>query len=159
MATEIQIDDEVKHALEQRAVEERLVFGTPNQVLRIVLGLDQPRNPDTAPASTTTNPPMTTSVTSVGPEGAGRTHLRIGPRLLREHHELQGRKGYYSKTGIPYQKPDQFPAVFFDPDGYLVVKDETSMRINPYINVGRQVSVPGGIRSVPGYVNCRHSHE
>ena len=159
MAIGIQIDDEVKHALEQRAIEERLVFGTPNQVLRIVLGLDQPRNPDTAQGSASPNPPMPDTVASVSAEGTGRAHLRIGPRLLREHDELKGRKGYYSKTGVPYQKPDQFPAVFFDPDGYLVVKDETFMRNNPAINVGKQVSVPGGIRSVPSYVSCGHSHE
>ena len=159
MATEIQIDDEVKHTLEQRAIEEKLVFGTPNQVLRIVLGLDQTQKPDGVQASTMPSSPMPDSVASFSPEDTGRTHLRIGPRLLREHDELKGRKGYYSKTGVPYQKPSQFPAVFFDPDGHLVLKDETFMRNNPYINVGKQVSVPGGIRSVPGYVNCGHSHE
>ena len=87
-----------------------------------------------------------------------RTHFRIGARLLREH-DLSARKGYFSKDGVPYQKPEQFPAVLFDPKGYLIVNDDDSMRRNPYINVGKQVSVPRGIYSVPGYVACGHEHD
>ena len=91
-------------------------------------------------------------------EPSGRSHQRIGPRLLREH-ELPARKGYFSKTGVPYSRPDEFPAVLFDPDGYLTVNDESSMRNNPYINVGIRISIPSGISAVPGYVACGHTHE
>ena len=40
MAPVIRVDDEVQRELEERAYEMRLVFGTPNQVLRSILGLD-----------------------------------------------------------------------------------------------------------------------
>ena len=52
-----------------------------------------------------------------------------------------GRRRFH-KTGIPFQKPDRFPAAFFDNQGYVIVDDEASMRSNPYINVGKQVSIP-----------------
>ena len=93
--------------------------------------------------------------------GAGtsvRTHQRIGQKLLREH-GLPAQKGYFSKTGIPYQRPSEFPIVLFDPDGYLMVNDLSSLANNPYINVGKQVSIPNGIGSIPGYVTCGHVHE
>ena len=86
-----------------------------------------------------------------------RTHQRIGSRLLREH-GLACRKGYFSKDGVPYQKPVEFPVALFDPNGYLILRNETAMRASPYINVGKQVSVPGGISSVPGYHTCGHKH-
>ena len=56
------------------------------------------------------------------------------------------------------RNPYSFPAVFFDPDGYFVVDNETSMHSNPYINVGKQISIPRGIYSIPGYVRCPHKH-
>ena len=44
MAPVIRVDDEVQRELEERAYEMRLVFGTPNQVLRSILGLDGHEN-------------------------------------------------------------------------------------------------------------------
>ena len=32
------------------------------------------------------------------------------------------------------------------------------MLSNPYINVGKQVSIPRGIDSIPGYTKCPHDH-
>ena len=91
------------------------------------------------------------------PQVQPRAHQRIGPRLLREH-GLDCERGYFHKDGIAYQNPYGFPAVFFDPNGYLIVRDEASMRNNPYINVGKQVSIPRGVHSVPRYVECQHTH-
>ena len=105
-------------------------------------------------ARSRTTPPQA-SIQS--PHMPSRTHQRIGPRLLREH-GLQCAKGYFSKTGIPFQKPDRFPAAFFDNQGYIIVDDEASMRSNPYINVGKQVSIPKGVHSIPSYVKCEHNH-
>ncbi len=86
-----------------------------------------------------------------------RTRQRIGSTLLREH-GLACRKGYYSKDGVPYQRPVEFPVALFDPGGYLIFPNETAMRSNPDINVGKQVSVPRGISKVPGYHACGHTH-
>lgn len=93
-------------------------------------------------------------------------HQRIGPKLLREHQTLPVTdhrllscvKGYFSAIGIPYQRPESFPAALFDPDGYFIIADEPSMRSNPYINVGKQINIPGGVHLIPGYRRCGHEH-
>lgn len=41
MAPVIRIDDEVMSKLKEQAVALNLVFGTPNEVLRVILGLDE----------------------------------------------------------------------------------------------------------------------
>ena len=163
MTAPIQVDDEVEQALAKRAAEEGFALfspSTPNLVLRIVLGLDQSTSPSMArslgsPGNSSSS--NTHEATIQGSKTLGRTHRRIGSRLLREH-GLNCAKGYFSKTGIPYQKPDTFPVVLFDTDGYLIISDEESMRSNPYINVGKQVSIPNGIGSIPGYTKCQHEH-
>ena len=162
MSRQINIDAEVEQALANRAIAEGLgVFSdeTPNQILRIILGLDDrptlvtlPRPPDQARMP---SPDARNNIESLAT--TNNPHQRIGPRLLREH-GLDYRKGYFSKTGVPYQKPDTFPAVLFDPSGYLVIEDEDSMLRNPNINVGKQLSIPRGIKSIPGYVQCPHTH-
>ena len=163
MTASIRVDDEVERALAQRASEEGLALfspDTPNLVLRILLGLDHSRSPsvvrslrspDNSALSNKLGAPIQDSRT------IGRTHQRIGSRLLREH-DLNCAKGYFSKTGIPYQKPDNFPVVLFDTNGYVIISDDESMRSNPYINVGKQVSIPNGIDSIPGYTKCQHEH-
>ena len=97
---------------------------------------------------------------------SGRIHQRIGSRLLREHQTLPMTdhrlgacaKGYFSANSTPYQKPDSFPAVLFDPDGYFIITDEPSMGSNPYISVGKRISIPDGVHSIPGYRRCGHEH-
>ena len=162
MAIAIEIDTEVQQELAMRASKEGInLFSpdTPNRVLRILLEIDQPPN-QSAGKSVLEKPQVPTNISSsasTNPPTRGRAHKRIGPRLLREH-RLSCEKGYYSDTGKPYQKPAGFPVVFFDPNGYLVVRDEHSLYTNTYINVGAQVSIPGGISKVPGYVRCEHIH-
>ena len=161
--TTIQIDDDVQRVLADKAIDGGLDLfspATPNLVLRTVLGLDQSPNRDWTPGPPKNEGAIShDSTTSVdtGSHAPSRTHQRIGPRLLREH-GLPCAKGYFSKTGIPFQRPDRFPAAFFDNQGYVIVDDEASMRNNPYINVGKQVSIPKGVHSVPGYIKCGHNH-
>ena len=161
--TSIQVDSEVERALAKRATEEGLALfspGTPNLVLRIMLGLDQSGAPGPTPSpQTLDHSPSPNSLDNAvrAPQVSGRTHQRIGPRLLRDH-DLNCAKGYFSKNGIPYQKPDSFPAVLFDINGFFIVDDEESMQNNPYINVGKQISIPKGIYSIPGYTKCQHEH-
>ena len=163
MPTTIQIGDETVGALARRAVEEGLdpfSPNTPNLVLRIVLGLEESRaaghirSPEELDDSVLSN----SHSNGIGrSQVSRRTHKRIGPRLLREH-GLTAAKGYFSKYGIPYQKPDRFPAVFFDTNGYLIVDSEQSMYSNPEINVGKQINFPGGVSSAKGYIECSHEH-
>ena len=158
----IEIDSQVMQVLEDRAISERMVFANPNGVLRKILKLDQPGMPDVIPELPIPNSSGLDGTGIVVLEGQSfNVHRRkkIGAQLLREHPELLCRKGYYSDIGVPYQKTTQFPVVLFDPSGYLKIAHDASMRSNPYIHVGKQISIPGGISSVPRYVSCGHLHE
>ena len=158
----IEIDHEVMNALEDFAIRERLVFANPNVVLRKILKLDQLEISESVPEysfPSSSGVDLTGLVPLENQTLNGHSRKKIGAKLLRQHPELRSQKGYYSDNGVPYQKPTSFPVVLFDRNGYLKIDDEASMRSNPYINVGKQVSVPGGISSVPGYVSCGHIHE
>ena len=163
MAITIEIDTEVQQELAMRASKEGInLFSpdTPNRVLRIVLEIDQLPT-QSAAESVPEKPqlPTNSSVSSsINTPHREQSRMRFGARLLREH-GLSCKKSYFSKTGKPYEKPDIFPAVLFDPNGYFIVTDEHSMRTNPYINVGAKVSIPGGISKIPGYVKCEHVHD
>ena len=167
MPITIQIDAEVQQELAIRASKDGInLFSpdTPNRVLRIIFEIDQPPTqpalqpepgswPEQLPV-----PSNSSSSTSTNPPRSEQSRKRFGSRLLREH-GLSCKISYFSKTGKPYEKPDVFPAVFFDPNGYFIVRDEHSMHTNPYINVGAKVSIPGGISKIPGYVKCEHIHD
>ncbi len=163
MNQQINIDPEVQQALANRAIKAGLdVFspGTPNQILRDVFGLDDVPIPGAVLRTPNQDsPPSPNARVNIveSPTSANNPHLRIGPMLLRDH-GLDCKKGYFSKNGVPYQKPDRFPAALFDPNGYLIVEDEDSMFRNPNIHVGKQLSIPSGIKSIPGYVQCPHTH-
>ena len=178
----IKIDDDVQRALAEKAIEAKLdLFSpdTPNLVLRFLLGLNEQREGGPVPNSLEGSPgpsvassilgagaaagaalaggPVTAAAAGAVLAGTALSRLRIGSRLLREH-VLACAKGYFSKTGVPYQKPNGFPAAFFDKDGYCIFENEESMLSTPGVHVGKQVSIPKGLKSLPGYVPCEHTH-
>ena len=158
----IEIDNEVMKALEDLAISERLVFANPNAVLRKIMNLDQPGIPEDIPEAPVPNASgLDGTRISEFVDGSpnGHRRMKIGARLMREHTQLRCGKGYFSINGVPYQKPSHFPVALFDSTGYLLIDNEAAMQSNPYIHVGKQISIPGGISSVPGYVSCGHRHE
>ena len=176
--TTIRIDSEVLQKLQKLAVDEGLVFGSPNLVLRRVLGLDKLRDQvegDEPMLPIQGKTPRDISIESEPLDGdepmssIGSTHpssRRVtGKRLLREHSELpQDLRAYADRDGGFYELPRSFPAVLFDNGGYIVFKDEASLqRRDPqYITIypeTRKVSIRDSISSLPSYVSCSHSHQ
>lgn len=160
----IQIDEDVQRVLADRAIKANLdLFSpeTPNVVLRSLLGLTDGPAQNLAGSrlgntdATSRLEGMVRGAFRVGAGGLSR--LKIGSKLLNEH-GLNCEKGYFSKTGVPYQKPSEFPAVLFDKGGYLVLESAEDMLRIRGINVGKQVSIPRGLKSLPGYVRCEHTH-
>ena len=146
----IRIDNDVMHELEARAVDLRLVFGTPNQVLRILLSLDDDKPVDV-------NSPQHDRV-----ERLEHYHAGTGPTILKEHKangqiDRSIRRGHYHKDGHWYEIPKEFPAVFFDTEGYLIVNSRQDLENNSRIAVGVQVNVRGSIKELQGYVHCTRS--
>ena len=147
----IRVDDDVMRSLEQRAIDLHLVFGTPNQVLRIVLGIDNDKSV-----------PLAGQPQNAHAGQLGQRHSGTGPMLLSEHKangqiDAGVRRGHYHKDGHWYEIPKEFPAVFFDTEGYLIIHSRSELNDNSRIAVGVQVNIRGSIRELNGYVRCTHS--
>ena len=132
--TTIRIDSEVLQELQKRAVDEGLVFGSPNQVLRRVLGLDAHRDQvegvePMSPIQMKTQGDASVAgdrLEGVEPMSPTYNSTRLpsrrvtGKRLLREHPELpQDLRAYADRDGGFYEWPRSFPAVLFDNIGYI----------------------------------------
>ena len=151
--TTIRIDKEVMQELQRHAVHEGLVFGSPNQVLRRILKLDEGHEKTIGVQS---------MASALNPT---QTPLRrvTGKRILREHPDLpQDLRPYSDREGIFYEWPKEFPAILFDDGGYVIFNTEASMEdANQYLTMylkTRKVSVHGTISSIPSYVSCDHVH-
>ena len=149
MTPVIRIDNDIDHFLKRKAVEMDMVFGTPNQVLRRLLGIE--------------GSGITTDTDSSLPDHSsprlGHQTYVTGRKLARSHgleHLVQ--QAYYRRTGDWYQLPTSYPVVFFDDTGFLIVQSESVMVESPNIQVGQTIHVPEGIDSLDGYSRCGHSH-
>ena len=163
----IRIDEQVMNELENRAVKAGLVFGSPNQVMRLVLGLDGSDGPEQDEQDKV-------ALSDGGPQHDNnhsrseprRSRRRVtGRRLLRSHDSLdQNLAAYADRDGFFYEWPKRFPAVLFDQDGYIVFKSETHLsnsgsRLQLYRETKKiQAQGCGGISALRDYVQCGHKH-
>ena len=160
----IRIDDQVMNELEKRAVEEGLVFGSPNQVMRLVLGLDGSDGP-VGDEVTKSEGTMPTSKDQSHSEPRQPRRRVTGRSLLRSHESLdQNIAAYADREGLFYEWPKRFPAVLFDQDGYVLFNSETHLstydsRLQLYQETEKiQAQACGGISALQGYVRCDHKH-
>jgi hypothetical protein len=59
----------------------------------------------------------------------------------------------YRETGNWYHRLRRFPGALFDAHGYILFPTENALiRMRPGVQIGKQIGVPGGIASLPGYV-------
>lgn len=58
----------------------------------------------------------------------------------------------YRETGNWYHRLNQFPAALFDATGYILFRSEEDLKALTQIHILKQISVPHGISSLPGYV-------
>jgi hypothetical protein len=71
--------------------------------------------------------------------------------LLNKKWNVGAVQAHYRETGDWYIKLARFPAALFDANGYVFFATEEAYRTSPYLQIGKQVSVPNGISSMP---NC-----
>ena len=62
------------------------------------------------------------------------------------------KQALYSKTGNWYHHLIRFPGALFDPNGYLLFETDEDYRSCRSLNLNKDVWVPDGISSDPGYV-------
>ena len=159
----IRVDDEVMQKLQAIAIEEGLVFGTPNAVLRVSLGIDNnsssPKDVESVLSVTSQGEDTNMSISVREPSLTRRV---TGRSLMKEHPGLnQHLKPYADRDGTFYQWPRAFPAVLFDEAGYVILKSEQSMVNSPLVDSypdTQKIHIQKGITSLPGYIKCNHSH-
>jgi len=83
--------------------------------------------------------------------------MSAGPRKLRGEYlnQLWGvgaAHALYIHTGHWYHKLKRFPAALLDRNGYVRFESEEVYLNCPYLQIGKEVSVPGRVSSMPGYV-------
>jgi hypothetical protein len=72
---------------------------------------------------------------------------------LNETWAVGAAQARYSEDGHWYAALSRFPAALFDAHGYVLFETEQEYRSSPYLNIGKQISVPKpGISTIPGYV-------
>lgn len=155
----IRIDHEVWAWLKGLA---RPLEDTPNSILRRVARLNEDAGPDDGPvdgAARARHLPMI----SRGNGGRGqrrsprRVYSGLTGRQLNIEWKVNAKHALYSKDGDWYNHLEYFPGALFDPNGYVLFKTEEQYRNTSLLRHGKQLDVPGGIASMPGYVRIRRS--
>jgi hypothetical protein len=65
---------------------------------------------------------------------------------------VEMRHGLYHREGSFFENLRDFPGVLFDPTGYVVFATKTDYQNSKHLRIGEKLNVPGGIRSIPGYI-------
>ena len=156
----IRIDDAVMQELEKRAVQMNLVFGSPNQVLRMLLRVDTESKEAAMSEPASTKPAQREERSSAAPIHRSGGERMTGRRLLSQHRELpRSIRPYADREGKFYEWPRDFPAVLFDKNGYVVFQDEADMLSSSNILAYPETSkvvFRSRIASLPRYKPCSH---
>ena len=58
----------------------------------------------------------------------------------------------YREDGKWYHQLTEFPGALFDANGYVVFKTEKDYLGSPYLQIQKDLHIPGGISSIPNYI-------
>ena len=61
-------------------------------------------------------------------------------------------QGYYHCDGKFYNNLKEFPGGLFDPDGYVIFRNEQDYNNCPHLNIGVRTNATRGISRIPGYI-------
>ena len=138
--TTIRVDREVYRWIQSLA---KPFEDTPNSVLRRVARLDknhkEPQSEETMGGIDGT----------VG-DSNDRTKS-LSAKLLAQEWKVDAHHVLYHKDGRWYNNLKRFPGALFDAYGYVLFHTESDYRSSPYLNIGKELNVRGGIESIPGY--------
>jgi hypothetical protein len=132
----IRVDDEVYTWLQEQATP---FEDNPNSVLRRVARLDAPAE----------------EIDLFEDTG----NRRVTGRLLNKKWGVQAEHALYHREGTFYENLSRFPGALFDSSGYVVFESEAEYRASTHLRVGEKLNVPGGISSIPGYVEAVSSRK
>lgn len=78
---------------------------------------------------------------------------RVNGAYLNDLWKVGAAHALYIHDGHWYHPLTRFPGALFDRNGYILFNTEAEFRTSPFLNIGKQVSIPKpGISAIPGYV-------
>src|SRR5258707_7699182 len=80
-------------------------------------------------------------------------------RALNEKWGVGAQHALYHHRGTWYHLLQRFPGGLFDPGGYIRFETRAEYENCAYLRRGQELHVPGGIASVPGYVQMAEQIE
>jgi 5-methylcytosine-specific restriction protein A len=80
------------------------------------------------------------------------THSRHTGRTLSKLWGIKVQHALYRENGTWYHHLEHFPGALFDANGYILFQTEDEYRSCKYLQLGKELSVPKGISSIPGYI-------
>lgn len=73
-------------------------------------------------------------------------------KRLNEKWSIGAVHALYHRDGTWFNLLERFPGALCDPNGYVLFSSKFEYEHSPYIKVGQQTNVPGGIQSLSNYV-------
>src|SRR6266446_3817438 len=77
--------------------------------------------------------------------------VRRRGRDLNQEWRIEARHALYREDGTWYHKLREFPGALIDAKGYILFANEQDYRRCSFLQIGKQIGVPGGISKIPGY--------
>jgi hypothetical protein len=75
----------------------------------------------------------------------------ITGKLLNELWNVGAAHALYHHEGNYYHNLQAFPGALFDPNGYIVFKNQHDYNTCQYLDIKQELHVKGGISFIPGY--------
>jgi hypothetical protein len=78
--------------------------------------------------------------------------MPLNGRTLNREWGVGARHALYHHAGMWYHQLRAFPGALLDRNGYVLFETEHDFRACPHLNIVKDVHVPNGLASIPGYV-------
>ena len=77
--------------------------------------------------------------------------VRRQGRTLNQEWHIGAKHALYREDGTWYHRLREFPGALIDAKGYILFANEQDYRRCSFLQIGKQIGVPGGISKIPGY--------
>jgi 5-methylcytosine-specific restriction endonuclease McrA len=81
--------------------------------------------------------------------------IRRRGRELNQAWNIGARHALYRENGAWYHQLTAFPGALIDAHGYILFATEQEYLQCSFLQIGKEINVPGGITQIPGYVRVR----
>lgn len=83
---------------------------------------------------------------------------KVNGKILNNLWEVGAKHALYHEDGKWYHQLRAFPGALFDARGYIVFESEAEYLDCVYLRIKRDLHIPDGIKSIPGYVKIAEEY-